>query len=220
MYLSRVSIAKKPTVKALTPLLSPSEVGDRTDAHHRLLWMLFADSRDRERDFLWRAESRGEFLVLSQREPKQNELLTVESKPFSPAITNGDRLHFILRANATRAKKGTGRVDVVMDALFDIPAGNRAEKRMQVANTEGAAWLARQGQRSGFAVIECTAQDYSTRALPSNKGSRRGQPHFGVLDLEGMLEVLDSEVFLSALRQGFGRAKAFGCGLMLLRRAS
>ena len=42
---------------------------------------------------------------------------------------------------------------------------------------------------------------------------------FSVLDLEGVLEVIDPAMFLQHLSTGFGRAKAFGCGLMLIRQA-
>jgi CRISPR system Cascade subunit CasE len=40
-----------------------------------------------------------------------------------------------------------------------------------------------------------------------------------MLEMTGRLEVNEPEAFLSHLSQGFGRAKAFGCGLMLIRRA-
>ena len=39
------------------------------------------------------------------------------------------------------------------------------------------------------------------------------------IDYEGLLEVRDPAVFTTALAQGIGKAKAFGCGLMLIRRA-
>ena len=50
---------------------------------------------------------------------------------------------------------------------------------------------------------------------------RRGgrEATFGVLDLRGRLTVRSPEVFVEALLAGFGRAKAYGCGLMLVRRA-
>ena len=47
---------------------------------------------------------------------------------------------------------------------------------------------------------------------------RRGMT-IGVLDYEGELEVREPSAFLLAIRDGFGRAKAFGCGLMMIRRA-
>lgn len=57
-------------------------------------------------------------------------------------------------------------------------------------------------------------------ALPGHGGPRRGQPQFGILDLRGSLTVTEPATFLAALARGFGRAKAFGCGLMLIRRAA
>jgi CRISPR system Cascade subunit CasE len=39
-----------------------------------------------------------------------------------------------------------------------------------------------------------------------------------VLDINGVLTVKDPERFLVALASGFGRARAFGYGLMLIRR--
>jgi CRISPR system Cascade subunit CasE len=39
-----------------------------------------------------------------------------------------------------------------------------------------------------------------------------------VLDLSGALTVTDPTLFLEKLSGGFGRAKAFGLGLMLIRR--
>ena len=38
-------------------------------------------------------------------------------------------------------------------------------------------------------------------------------------DLTGEIAVTDPKAFLAKLAQGFGRAKGFGCGLMLIRRA-
>ena len=45
-----------------------------------------------------------------------------------------------------------------------------------------------------------------------------GAARIGVSDVSGVLEIDEGERFLSRVIAGFGRAKAFGCGLMLLRR--
>ena len=59
-------------------------------------------------------------------------------------------------------------------------------------------------------IIQCV--------LPSHHSKRKGQPQFGILDFLGTIEVTEPDQFLEALHRGFGRAKAFGCGLMLIRR--
>lgn len=220
LYLSRLRLSRAPSAKALDKLLNPDDPGQRKDAHHRLLWAAFADSDDRRRDFLWRQERAGEFLTLSARPPVAGELFEVpEVKEFTPALSPGDRLSFALHANATHDRKGVGRVDVVMDALHRLPQQDRAVQRMPVAQAEGAAWLARLGERSGFGVIRADVNDYAVMVLPGHRGARKGQPQFGILDLTGTLEVTDPASFLARVASGFGRARAFGCGLMLIRRA-
>lgn len=220
LYLSRLRLSRAPAAKALDRLLNPGDPGQRKDAHHRLLWAAFADSDDRRRDFLWREERAGEFLTLSARPPVAGELFEdPEVKEFAPALAPGDRLSFALHANATRDRKGVGRVDVVMDALHALPQQDRAAQRLAVAQDEGAAWLARLGERSGLSLIHVEVGDYSVMALPGHRGPRKGQPQFGILDLTGTLEVTDPAAFLARMAAGFGRARAFGCGLMLIRRA-
>ncbi|WP_347310797.1 type I-E CRISPR-associated protein Cas6/Cse3/CasE [Defluviimonas sp. SAOS-178_SWC] len=218
LYLSRLRLDRGAGNAALQGLLDPTEAGRAMDAHHRLIWTLFADGAERRRDFLWRSEGQGRFLVLSERPPVPHPLFeTPEVKEFAPVLASGDRLGVVLRANATRQKRSGERVDVVMDAIHALPEGARAPERMEAASREGRAWLERQGEKAGFRVLSALAEDYSTEG-PS--GPRKGQPRFGILDLSGRIEVTDPDAFVAQLGRGFGRAKAFGCGLMLIRRTT
>ncbi len=228
LYLSRLQLARDPSIDALSGLLDPADKGPRHDAHHRLVWSAFAGDPAATRDFLWRAEGGG-FITLSHRPPVAGALFQPpEVKEFAPDLRPGDRLAFALRANATRTEKtgalsSGGRekkrhVDLVMDALYPLKQG-RAEARMAAARQVAETWLAGQGARHGFAPERVEAGDYSVAVLPGHRGSRRGQPQFGILDLTGILRVTDPAAFVAAIAAGFGRAKAFGCGLMLIRRA-
>ncbi|MDR0809102.1 MAG: type I-E CRISPR-associated protein Cas6/Cse3/CasE [Gemmobacter sp.] len=241
LYLSRVTLARNPAATALKALIDPIEGaadgrlhdparGRTMDAHHRLIWALFADDPDRRRDFLWRAEGNGRFLILSSRPPASDGaglFAPPEIKPFTPALRAGDRLDFVLRANATRTRKTVPdararRVDVVMDALHALPSGResdaRRDARMAAAETAGGEWLARQGESAGFQLADFAVADYSVVPLPIHMGARKGQPQFGVIEMTGCLIITDPGALLSRLVRGFGRAKAFGCGLMLIRR--
>lgn len=237
LYLSRLQLSRSPSARALETLLNPEEHGRRLDAHHRLLWSVFTDGPDRQRDFLWRAESGGLFLTLSARPPQESDLFErPEVKPFAPALVQGDRLAFMLRANATRTEKketlsATGKdqkrhIDLVMDRLHGItgqsnlPEGERSDrpqKRLELAQAAATDWLSGLGARSGFRLLGAEVADYSTVALPGNQNSKK-KPQFGILDLSGRLEVTDPALFLDRVTQGLGRAKSYGCGLMLLRR--
>lgn len=219
LYLSRLRLSQNPSVQALDALLNPVGQGARADAHHRLIWAAFADTPDRRRDFLWREDGKGSFFTLSARPPLASDLFDADVKPFAPMLQSDDRLEFTLRANATRDRKGLGRVDVVMDALHGVPSDARADQRMEIAQREGAAWLLRQGDMAGFKVVQVDVGDYSVAALPGHKGKRKGQPQFGILELSGVVQVTDPGAFLAKLACGFGRARGFGCGLILIRRA-
>lgn len=221
LYLSRLRIASNPSAQALRSMINPADDDARIDAHHKLLWSVFSDGPDRRRDFLWREMRQGEFLALSDRQPIANDLFDlVQSSPFAPDLAPSDRLSFSLKVNATRAKSSGQRVDVVMDALHALPKEMRAERRMPLAQEAGEAWLRARAEASGFRVLKVEVEDYSTAALPDHRGPRKGRPQFGILSMTGGLEVTDPKVFIEALARGFGRAKAFGCGLMLIRRAA
>ena len=58
------------------------------------------------------------------------------------------------------------------------------------------------------------AEGYRWHALPK-KGKTAG---FSSVDFEGELEVTDAPKLVEVLFTGIGPAKAFGCGLMLVRR--
>ena len=248
LHLSRLTLKRDPGTDALRELIDPKAHGRAVDAHHRLVWSVFADGAERARDFLWRAEERGRFYVLSKRLPVSSPLFEPpETKPFEVALAPGDRLRFTLRANAVAslpgAPLGDGRhargrkIDVAMKALHAVPARDaaspasrvlssahqpsaRAEVRERIARDEALAWLARQGRAHGFEPDGDAFRLFGHRtvALPGHRGKRRGEPRFGVFDMAGELGVTDTDAFLTALGDGFGRAKAFGCGLMLIRR--
>ena len=223
--LCRMRLSRAPTAQALKALLDPPEAGARMDAQHRLLWSAFGDRPDRARDFLFRDMGHGDFAVLASRPPQATELFEPpEVTPFAPDLRAGDRLSFVLRANATRSlPSGPGRrgvrVDVVMERLHGVSEAERADRRMDIAQEAGADWLARQGARAGFAPVRTDVASYDAVTLPGHRGRRKGAPRLGLLEMTGVLEVTDPAAFVPAVVAGFGRAKAFGNGLMLLRRA-
>ena len=218
MYLSRLTLARSPDVAALGTLLDPDHAGRRADAHHRLIWSAFAGDPDAQRDFLWRTTGHGAFLVLSPRPPGDSALFEApEVQPFAPDLRAGDRLAILLRVNATRTvTEADGRKrhrDVVMEALHPLPRAERANARMNMAQEAGSRWLAGQGTRAGLTVNEARITAYTVVE------TRRRGPRFGVIALEAAIGVSDPAALIQSIARGFGRGKAFGCGLMLIRRA-
>jgi CRISPR system Cascade subunit CasE len=113
-------------------------------------------------------------------------------------------------------------------------AGKLASNIDDVIREAGLAWLRAQGERNGFRVAEVDrevvggdglierAKEPAVRVegYRQHRILRKGERAitFSTLDFEGVLEVADPAALLARIAQGLGPQKAFGCGLVLLRR--
>ena len=227
-YLSRVHLREDASVKALLPLLTADK------SLHSLVWSLFAETPSQKRDFLFRDAGQGAIFVLSSRRPHDAHNLfdLDEPKEFFPCLAPGDRLHFSLRANPVIRRRDpdkdrkSKKRDVVMDALRHIPAGpERPAQRRNLIWQSGHSWLLRQGQKNGFEIAsadpaankDLQIDGYRQHRVFRKQGQKPVQ--YSSLDFEGELTVTDPARFLEALYRGFGSARSYGCGLMLIRRA-
>lgn len=204
--------------RSLISLLLDASKGD---AAHRLVWTLFGGA-DARRDFLYREIASGEFLIVSAREPIDPAgIWRLETKPYAPALTAGQRLAFSLRANPAlrvrrdRDKSGRGkRADAVMHVKKARAKGEPFDREAQAA--AALAWLVARGDRLGvrFDADRCAATAYSARRI-AREGARDAAFH--TVDYEGALTVVHSGALQAALTGGVGAAKAYGCGLLLIR---
>lgn len=249
VFLSRVSVSHQASAQTITSLFlklqhswdQKKEKGEQALISHSLLWSLFSDDPDRKRDFLWCQTGEGSYLVLSNRPPEdKHALFDVESKLFKPLLSEGDKLQFRLYANATVSRKRPDsslqdgkqnsqrkrgvRCDIVMDSLYKIPKKERANVREELTYKAASLWLSKQSEEAGFKLTEnFTVNACDVLRIPREKdrsGKGFATATFGVVDLTGIIQVTEPEAFLKKICNGFGRAKAFGCGLMLIRRAS
>lgn len=101
---------------------------------------------------------------------------------------------------------------------YEGPKGAEAIDRQLKMITEQAAinWMKARGVTNGFELQSSEVNGYRWHALPE-KGRGAG---FSSVDYTGVLKVTDPSSFKNALRNGLGPAKAFGCGLLLIRRVS
>ncbi|WP_103975974.1 type I-E CRISPR-associated protein Cas6/Cse3/CasE, partial [Methylovulum psychrotolerans] len=86
-------------------------------------------------------------------------------------------------------------------------------------------WLKKQGERLGFELLvdddglsKLQNSGYLWHGLPAKAKKKEDKPGFSTVDFCGELEITDVQKFEQALFQGIGRAKAFGCGLLMIRR--
>lgn len=77
-------------------------------------------------------------------------------------------------------------------------------------------WLSAQAARNGFEVVV----DSLTVDTYSQHRGKKAEIRFSTVDFSGELIVSDAARLTAALGNGIGRAKAFGCGLLLVRPVS
>jgi CRISPR system Cascade subunit CasE len=120
-------------------------------------------------------------------------------KLFEPAVSTGQVLRFLLRANPTVKKQGHRH------GLFHVE--------------EQVRWLARKGDAGGFTPLNVEIRGGLTQvAFKGSQSTLHPQRHFAV-DYEGLLRIDNPTVFAETLKHGVGPAKAYGFGLMTVAPA-
>jgi CRISPR system Cascade subunit CasE len=190
---------------------------------HRTLWQLFPDQppelRSRADDprsgFLFRMHrletGRDANVMLLSPIPPTRAATGVEvlrTRGYSPTLKRGDTLHFLLTANP---------IKTIADEDGRINAKGTPKKcRVPLLREEDLrAWLSRKldGAVSlGQLEVRTEAPLYFRKA-----GGAPGK--IAPATFEGRLRVDAPDRFLQTLYHGIGPAKAFGCGLLLVRRA-
>lgn len=245
---ARLRSRRGEALASVAPLLLPTSGAERNAAAHRIVWLLFQSTpdvaqetnwRQTEQGYLWRDDGDGRYLILSREQPHDpHDIFDLETQEFAPKLSEGDRLKFALRANPVvsskseftdEQKRNRGkRVDVVMNALKAVHQTNwssktgRAFERDRLVTETTQAWLVHQGGKHGFKLSSeggFIAEGYSQVQVARGSRNRRRAAGFSVVNLTGEIAVTDPAAFLSRLPLGFGSAKAFGCGLMLIRRS-
>jgi CRISPR system Cascade subunit CasE len=212
---------------------------------HQLLWKLFPDKPDQERDFLFRQDKDQQglpvFYMVSAFQPSQTDpVFMIETKAYHPKLQAGEQLIFSLRANPVaqlkqersdeeknqqieyrkaqglleKSTKKRVQHDVVMHLKKslveeDLQRYSQAELEQQA----GEQWLQQRAEKNGFSVLSVIAQGYQQHNF------KKRQIKISTLDYDGILEVTNPELFINqALHKGIGRSKAFGCGLLMIKR--
>ena len=226
MYFSRVSINPSTVdVKHLAGLACADGYRE-----HQQLWRLFDEDPDAKRDFLFRREQVNgwpRFFIVSARKPtKTDGIWNIENREYEPKLHSGQQLAFSLRVNPVVTRTGDDgkkhRHDVVMNLKKQIGyqqvPGNKRPPLIHLVEQAGLEWLEKRAEKHGFVFNAGTVRvDAYTQNRAFKK--RNNQPiHYSTLDFKGVLTVIEPDIFKATLYGGVGPAKAFGCGLLLVRR--
>lgn len=210
------------------------ELFESSYAIHQAVWGFFLGDPDKERDFLYRYDSKnGEpvvYIVSKTKPVSQRGVWIVDSKEYAPVLSKGDILGFSVRVNPvitrsfTNEKTGKSvhkRHDVVMDYKTKCREDGKPFSYEAAMSEAGTQWLVSRSEKHGFSVhvSSLVVEQYERRvfAKPTESGKKK-EAVIATMDLTGVLEVTDSEKFSEMLYSGLGPAKGFGCGLMLVKR--
>ena len=240
MYLSKITYSpthRAEMVKALTQ--------HRNLFHeHQMIWNLMPQDAHAKRDFLYRKDENERYpfyYLLSERLPdKIPDFLQVQSKAFSPQLMAGGLYGFSLRANAviTRKVDDTSKRRIrrnIVEAKADeykqrFSVAQDRPSSAVIHHEAGEQWLSAQGEKHGFKLRDLTVSNHQFHKHQNKESDGRRQ--FASLDFDGTLEINKPEQFVQSmysgqpnsdpnidlLVRGLGRSKAFGCGLMLVRK--
>jgi CRISPR system Cascade subunit CasE len=141
-------------------------------------------------------------------------ICSVNQGEWNPAVVQGERYRFRLRASPT-----------VCRVNRDL-AGVRQKAKREGLFTEEAQrdWLVRTAARGGFGIemnsVLVTPQGKLEGIKPPNDSrSSDNRVRCFTVDFDGVLFVAQPDQFMSTLRDGVGRGKAWGCGLLSVLRA-
>ncbi|MDP2906148.1 MAG: type I-E CRISPR-associated protein Cas6/Cse3/CasE [Candidatus Omnitrophota bacterium] len=220
MYISKISLNESSVFK---------EIFASGYALHQAVWDLFADRPDRKRDFLYRLDTFGKIpqgYTVSARKPQDADCIWhIDSKEYTPQVKFGMRIGFTVRVNPVVKREGK-RHDVVMDAKYKMRAtasGQITVKAAQEIITEACGkWIEERAEKNGFIVLKhddelmFRVDGYQQVRFYKPKGEELIR--YSTVDITGALEVVNEQSFTDMLLGGFGPAKGFGCGLMMVRR--
>lgn len=152
----------------------------------------------------------------------------MQSKAYAPELTPGARLSFSLRANPVITTRNAAGKSVRHDVVMHEKARLLAERGLarwadwptpdqpsvqELAQRTCGQWLQARCHRLGIALEGDTL---SVEGYEQHRG-KGGELRFSTADFNGILRVVDADAVRQSLFEGVGHAKAFGCGLLLIR---
>lgn len=207
---------------------------------HQILWRGFPglDRGENENRFLYRHDEREtehSVLVQSATIPDwsfladEAEGTTADVKAFDPArLVEGISLRFLLRANpvVTRKYEDGSKRRIAVGSDREQLARKRGMNKDDLPTREQMLfdWIEKNGNEGGFAIERGENERILCDVGPNHditvhKPGKKDSVVLTAIDFTGILRVTDPAAFANTLQRGIGRGRAFGCGLISVRRA-
>lgn len=165
---------------------------------HKRIYDLFPKKEGVPRDFLYRLldsdfeEKR--ILIFSEDEPLQCNFATMEIRDVPEAFLEKDYYGFDVQINPVKRSKETGKI---------VPVKGREAL---------ADWFIAKSPCYGFEVLPDSLSVGDTNIVQFNKDGKHVTLAKAVFT--GRMKVTDRDVFKKSVKEGIGKGKAFGFGLL------
>lgn len=190
------------------------------------------DPAEGEGRILWRVDTRGHeyaLYIVAPEPPDSTHIIeqagwstrpaqTADYAPLLDSLRLGSEWVFRLKANPVRSKslgKETGKRGVVQPHIGVNHQGDWLVEKASRHGFEIIQTMPDVPESANFAVTESRVLHFKKRAADSSTGK---VVTLHTAQFDGMLRVIDTEQFRESLTHGIGRGKAYGCGLLTIRR--
>ena len=214
MFISRVELNeyRRDTMKAM---------GSPQIMHAAVMASFQAFDCVDEGRILWRTDRIGKILYLLVQSPRKPDFTHIIEQFGRPAtgqgwdtveydfhldkMIKGSRWIFRLRANPTHSVMEEGK--------------SRGKVCHHITAEQQLGWLFEKASKCGFKL---DSEDGSLGAEIVQREVKKFRREtktvtLSVVTFEGVLEVVDPDLFRNSMKNGIGRAKAYGCGLLTTR---
>lgn len=183
---------------------------------HQQVWLLFtSELYNRTRKFLYFLFN-DELFIVSEKIPLDHptEKYDITTKAYEVDLIPGSYVKYITRVNP-EIYKGNKRISVMTALANEMRAQNEPFNWNYIADESAKMWLNKVGPKYGFRSMYHTVHSFQFCHFKKNNNQKVS---FHTMDLHGILQITDTELFKKALFKGIGRSKGYGCGLILAQR--
>ena len=170
---------------------------------HQLVYSMFSGPDDEEmvRDFLYVKKHNYRkalsLLILSHRNPKLPDYCQMTSRRIPENYLMGDEYYFTIKTNPVRRSVKNGK-------LFPV-----------VEHKDLVEWFSEKAEKAGM-LVDPNRIDLQDRGI-EKVVKKEGEFIFNKVTFVGHCKVINREAFIKTFENGFGRTRAFGFGLMILK---
>ena len=174
------------------------------ETEERRLWRI--DQRNNKYYLLLISNTEGDFSKLVQEiglEDDDNSILHKDYEPFLANLSNEQTWRFKLKANTIKSlSQGKGNRSKIVPLL-------KPEDQLE--------WLYNREEKNGV-IFDRNSTVVASTFWERFKKHNKYRITYKVAVFEGILTIKDGDKLRQALKEGIGRQKAYGCGLLTLVR--